>query len=253
MPISDLSPGMKNVRPPAVSDMAAPALSIIIPVLDEATTIVQCLSALQPLRDGSSVEIVVADGGSRDATPALAAALADIVLASPRGRGAQMNHGAASAHGDILLFLHADTRLPDDAIARIYEAIRHGAEWGRFDVHIEGRISGLGLVAAMMNLRSRLTGIATGDQAIFVTRKAFDQVGGFPDMPLMEDIAFSTQMRQRGRPACLRQKVCTAGRRWEKHGLLRTILLMWQLRLRYFLGADPKQLARDYGYAPRES
>lgn len=252
MPIFVSSPGMKNVRPPAVSEMTAPALSIIIPVLDEAATIVQCLSLLQPLRHGS-VEIVVADGGSHDATPTLAQALADIVITSPRGRGIQMNHGAASAHGDILLFLHADTRLPDDAIKRINEAIRHGAEWGRFDVHIEGRISGLGLVAAMMNLRSRLTGIATGDQAIFVTREAFDQVGGFPDMPLMEDIAFSTQMRQRGRPACLRQKVCTAGRRWEKHGLLRTILLMWQLRLRYFLGADPKQLARDYGYAPRES
>lgn len=227
-------------------------LSIIVPVLDEAAGIAAALAPLQPLRR-AGVEVIVVDGGSRDATPTLAAPLADLVVNAPRGRGSQMNAAAARARGDVLLFLHADTRLPDTAPAAIAGAVAAGACWGRFDVTIAGRITGLGLVASMMNLRSRLTGIATGDQALFVTRAAFDRAGGFPDIPLMEDIVLSGRLRGIARPACLRERVVTSGRRWEKHGLLRTILAMWRLRLRFFLGADPQALAREYGYVPREA
>lgn len=236
------------------SPVASPAvpLSIVVPVLDEAAGIAAALSPLQPLRQ-AGVEVIVVDGGSRDATPALAERLADLVLVAPRGRGSQMNAGAARARGDILLFLHADTRLPAEAVEAIAAAYAAGARWGRFDVHIEGRLAGLGMVAAMMNLRSRLTGIATGDQAVFVTRAAFAQVGAYPDIPLMEDIVLSRRLRRIARPACLRLRVITSGRRWEKYGLWRTILAMWWLRLRFFLGADPLALAREYGYAPRDS
>lgn len=164
-----------------------------------------------------------------------------------------MNVGAAQAKGDVLLFLHADTLLPPSALTLIREAIGNRACWGRFDVLIEGSISGLGMVAFMMNWRSRLTGIATGDQAIFVTREAFRQRGGFPVIPLMEDIVFSGWMRQESRPACLTEKVTTSGRRWEKHGLLRTILMMWWLRIRFYFGASPNDLAREYGYVPHET
>ncbi len=163
-----------------------------------------------------------------------------------------MNFGAALAQGDVLLFLHADTQLPRSAQPAILAAIARGAAWGRFDVRIEGNAFGLALIAFMMNWRSRLSGIATGDQAIFVTREAFALSGGFPDIPLMEDIVFSSQMRRHSRPACLTDQVVTSGRRWEKHGVLRTILMMWRLRLRFFLGASPYRLAQEYGYVPRE-
>ncbi|HSG23187.1 MAG TPA: glycosyltransferase family 2 protein, partial [Azonexus sp.] len=152
----------------------------------------------------------------------------------------------------VLLFLHADTQLPLSASGLISQAIDQGASWGRFDVRIDGALSGLCMVAFMMNWRSRLSGIATGDQAIFVKKETFRQIGGFADIPLMEDIFFSRRMCALARPACLREKVTTSGRRWEKHGLLRTILTMWQLRLRFFFGANPHDLAREYGYAPRE-
>lgn len=228
-----------------------PKLSIIIPVLNEAPEIAQCLGPLQAWR-GPAGEIIVIDGGSSDATARLAAPLADRVGCAPAGRGSQMNAGATLADGAILLFLHADTRLPAAAPERIRQAIARGASWGRFDVRIDGRGPGLAMVARLMNWRSRLTGIATGDQAIFVSRAAFEQVGGFPDIPLMEDIVLSRRLRAGARPACLGERVTTSGRRWEQHGLLRTILLMWTLRLRFFLGASPQQLARDYGYVPRQ-
>ena len=225
-------------------------LSIIIPVLNEAETIAARLDALQALR-ARSVEVIVVDGGSADDSPARAAPLADRVITAPRGRGRQMNAGAEQATGEVLLFLHADTVLPDLATERIEAAVTGGALWGRFDVRIDGASVMLPIVAALMNGRSRLTGIATGDQAIFATREAFARVGGFPDIPLMEDIAFSSTMRRIARPACLTEKVTTSGRRWEKHGVWRTILTMWWLRLRFWLGASPQTLAREYGYAPR--
>lgn len=224
--------------------------SIVIPVLNESGGIVRLLEALQHFR-AQGAEVVVVDGGSSDGTPVLALPLADRVLAAPCGRGSQMNAGAANARGEVLLFLHADTRLPPSALERIEDAVRKGALWGRFDLRIEGSTRGLRLVAFMMNWRSRLSGIATGDQAIFVTREAFLRVGGFADIPLMEDVVFSGRLRAIARPACLAAKVLTSGRRWEKHGLLRTILMMWRLRLRFYFGASPEDLAREYGYAPR--
>src|ERR1041385_2531846 len=220
-------------------------LTIIVPVLNEAAGIETVLAALAPLRS-RGVEIIVVDGGSSDDTIQLAQPLASRVLNAPRGRAAQMNAGAAAASGDALLFLHADTRLPEDADRLVLDGLRHRA-WGRFDVSFEeGGL--LRLVAAMMNLRSRVTGIATGDQAMFMTRAAFEDAGGFPAIPLMEDVALSARLKRLGTPVCLAARVTTSGRRWHRHGLWRTILLMWQLRLRYFLGADPARLAPAPGY-----
>lgn len=220
-------------------------LSIIVPVLDEAAGIAEALGRLAPLR-ARGHELIVVDGGSADASAALAATLADRVLVAPRGRAAQMNAGAALARGEALLFLHADTCLPEDADALVLAALA-GRAWGRFDVRIDSRRPLLGLVGAMMNLRSRLSGIATGDQAMFVRRTVFESAGGFPAIALMEDIELSARLRAgHGRPACLRARVTTSARRWESRGAWRTILLMWRLRLMYRLGADPVALARRY-------
>lgn len=222
-----------------------PVLSIVIPALDEAADIEATLQALQPLR-ARGVELVLADGGSRDGTPRLARPWVDAVVDAPRGRAAQMNAGAALARGTALLFLHADTRLPPLADVQLLQALADGACWGRFDVRIAGRPWMLYVVAAMMNLRSRLTGIATGDQGLFVTRAAFDRVGGFPVQPLMEDIEISRRLKRLGPPACLRTRVCTSGRRWEQRGVWRTIVLMWRLRWRYWRGESPTRLAEAY-------
>jgi rSAM/selenodomain-associated transferase 2 len=225
-----------------------PTLSIIVPVLDEGATIAAALAALAPCRDRGA-EVIVVDGGSRDATVETARPLADRVLAAPRGRGSQMNAGAAAARADVLLFLHADTRLPPDADRIIVRALEQSRRvWGRFDVTIAGRSPLLRVVAAMMNLRSRLTGIATGDQAMFVTREAFAQAGGFPAIPLMEDIVLSRRLKRTGKPVCLAARVTASGRRWDRDGAVRTIVTMWRLRLAFFLGAEPAQLARRYGY-----
>jgi rSAM/selenodomain-associated transferase 2 len=221
------------------------ALSIIVPVLDEAAAIEACLVPLQPMR-ARGVEVVVVDAGSRDASRSLAAPLADLVLQSARGRALQMNAGAHGAHGDILVFLHADTILPAQADVAIARVVGEGAHWGRFDVAIAGPDPLLAVVAAMMNARSRLTGIATGDQAIFVRRDDFVAAGSFREIPLMEDVALSKRLKRISRPACLRERVVTSGRRWERRGTLRTIVLMWRLRLAYALGADPSRLARRY-------
>jgi len=210
-------------------------LSVVVPVLNEAAGIRAAFEALAPLR-ARGHEVIVVDGGSSDSTADIAAGLCDRVLSAPRGRAAQMNAGARAANGDMLLFLHADTRLPADF------TIPDSAVWGRFDVRIDGRHPLLKVVACAMNLRSRLTGIATGDQAMFVRRAVFP---GFPEIPLMEDVALSKVLKQRGRPTCLHEKVTTSGRRWEERGVLRTIL-MWRLRLLYFLGARPEDLARRY-------
>lgn len=221
-------------------------LSIVVPTLEEAGAIQATLAALQPLR-AQGAEVVVADGGSRDATRALSAPLADRVIEAQRGRAAQMNAGARAASGEALIFLHADTLLPPEGGSLVLEALRSGREWGRFDVKIEGGSPLLAMVAALMNARSRWSGIATGDQAIFATRAAFEAAGGFPEIPLMEDVALSKALRRRAQPACLRARVLTSGRRWERGGTLRTILLMWRLRLAFALGADPHGLARRYG------
>jgi rSAM/selenodomain-associated transferase 2 len=219
----------------------AARLSVIVPVLNEAACITQALDALAPLR-ARGHEVIVVDGASDDATRELAAPRCDRLLLVERGRARQMNAGARAAAGEALVFLHADTRLPEDADRLILAALER-ASWGRFDVAIESERRLLKLVACAMNLRSRATGVATGDQAIFVRREAFP---GFPEIPLMEDIALSRLLKRRGRPARLRARVLTSARRWEAGGVLRTIVLMWRLRLLYALGRAPERLAREY-------
>ncbi|MGE5522122.1 MAG: TIGR04283 family arsenosugar biosynthesis glycosyltransferase [Rhodospirillaceae bacterium] len=221
-------------------------LSVIIPCLNEAHQIVELLQSLQPLR-ARGAEVIVVDGGSKDGTLEAARSLADHVVAAPRGRAAQMNAGAAMATREVLLFLHADTRLPDEADRLVLDALKaSGKRWGRFDVRITGRHPMLPIIAAAMNVRSRCTGIATGDQAIFVVRDAFDDIGRYADIPLMEDIDLTKRLKRRGAPLCLTARVTTSGRRWQRHGVFRTILLMWHLRLAYALGADPRALATRY-------
>lgn len=219
-------------------------LSLILPALDEAAAIPATLASLQPLR-ALGHEVILVDGGSTDGTPILAAPGVDRVITAPRGRARQMNAGAAQAQGEALVFLHADTRLPEGAGPLVCDAL-HQRLWGRFDVRIAGRPWILRVVAALMNGRSRLTGIATGDQAIFVRRDTFVALGGFPDLPLMEDIALSRRLKRHGPPACLLQRVTTSGRRWESQGPWRTILLMWRLRFDYWRGVPVDALAGRY-------
>ncbi len=221
-------------------------ISIVMPVLDEADLIDAALEALQPLR-ARGHELIVVDGGSADATVRLAAHGADRVIAASRGRAHQMNAGASTASGEILLFLHADTRLPEAADLLLTQALQQsGRCWGRFDVRIGSRHPLLRMVSRMMNLRSRVSGICTGDQAIFVTAEAFARSGGYPPMALMEDVVLSSRLRRWSRPAALRASVMTSARRWERNGVLRTIVLMWWLRMRFFLGASPTRLAQLY-------
>jgi rSAM/selenodomain-associated transferase 2 len=223
-------------------------ISVIIPTLNEAANIRQLLSSLAGARAGGA-EVIVVDGGSSDATVELASPLADAVISSPRGRSNQMNAGAARAHGSIFWFVHADSHLPANASETILRALGDGRHvWGRFDVSIVPGTSLLNLVAISMNWRSWLTGISTGDQATFVRKAAFAEVGGFPAIPLMEDIALSRALKRLSAPACLSEKVETSARRWQKNGTVRTILMMWRLRFAYFLGADPAKLAAIYGY-----
>ena len=223
-------------------------------MLNEAQGIGQTLQALVPLCV-RGVQVVVVDGGSKDDTveqarQALQAAAGSApweVIPSPSGRAAQMNAGAQRARAPVLLFLHADTVLPPAADALVAQALGSGTHhWGRFDVHITGQHSLLRVVAALMNRRSRWSGIATGDQALFMTRAAFDTVGGFPAQPLMEDIEMSKRLLRLSRPACLHQRVATSGRRWETQGVWRTVLLMWRLRFAYWRGASPERLAELY-------
>ena len=235
---------------------ASPWLSVIVPVLDEAAGLAPLLAGLASLR-ASGAEVIVVDGGSTDGTWATLLARAcgddpgfDQLLTSARGRALQMNRGAERARGTLLLFLHADTRLPDDALARLRTVHDDGTPWGRFDVAIDGDAAMLRVVAWMMNRRSRLTGIATGDQAIFVRRALFEALGGYAPQPLMEDIVLSARLRRVAPPCCLDSRVHTAGRRWLAHGVWRTIVRMWWLRLRFALGASAATLAHAYGYRP---
>jgi rSAM/selenodomain-associated transferase 2 len=221
-------------------------LSIVIPTWNEAGHIEDALAALQPLRR-NGVEIIVVDAGSADGTANLARPQSDQVIIASRGRARQMNAGAAAARGDLLIFLHADTRLPATAEVAVRTTVQAGQRaWGRFDIRIAGSLRLLSVVAALANLRSRLTGIATGDQAIFVRREAFFAVGGYPDLPLMEDIVLSARLKELGPPACLRARVVTSGRRWEQRGLWRTIWLMWWLRLQFYFGRSAAVLAQQY-------
>lgn len=221
-------------------------ISVVVPAFNGATTIERTLGGLQAMRRAGH-EVIVVDGASDDETLLRARPLADKVLSATRGRASQMNAGAHIAQGDVLWFLHADSLPPVDADQLILDAlIKKDAVWGRFDVRLSG--SGLiyRIIELMMNNRSRMSGIATGDQGIFITRNTFIQAGGFPDIPLMEDIALSKRLRAYGRPVCLRQKLITSSRRWDKRGVWRMVLMMWRLRLAYALGVNPQKLARLY-------
>ena len=221
-------------------------LSIIIPTLNEEAIICSALGALAWLQ-AKGHEVIVADGASRDNTVKLAQPLADQVISSKTGRAFQMNAGAGAAHGDILVFLHADTLLPRDADTLIMNGFaQSGRKWGRFDVRLAGRRPSLRLIEFMMNRRSRFSGIMTGDHCLFVRRELFNAIGGFPEIALMEDIAISRLLKRHGRPLCIKQQVITSSRRWEQKGVLRTTLLMWRLRLGYFLGENTRRLARIY-------
>jgi len=219
-------------------------LSVIVPTLDEEATIA---STLAHARRPGDVELVVVDGGSRDETVNVARPLADRVLDAPRGRAVQMNAGAAAARGAVLLFLHADTRLPDDYPALVAEALAPAdVVGGRFDIRLDAPGLAYRVIERLIGLRSRLTGVATGDQAIFVRRDAFVRVGGYPAIPLMEDIALCRALKRAGRMAALRDVVVTSARRWQRDGLVRTVALMWTLRLAYYAGVSPARLARAY-------
>jgi rSAM/selenodomain-associated transferase 2 len=219
-------------------------ISIVIPALNEEATLAATVASAR----GPGVrEVIVVDGGSSDGTADLARHLAARVLSAPRGRALQMNAGAAAATGTVLLFLHADTLLPEGFDTAVLTALQNPlVVGGRFDLLLMPGSFLLALTATLINLRSRLSRIATGDQAIFVRRRVFGDLGGFPELPLMEDVAFSRALKRAGAVACLRQKVTTSSRRWRRGGVLRTILLMWSLRLLYFCGVSPERLRRAY-------
>ena len=240
-----------NIKPGLLLNMPQKdcALTIIMPVLNEAVGMAAALLSLAPFINNGA-QVIVVDGGSTDATVAMALASRSpaitVVRAGP-GRALQMNAGAAHATGKTLLFLHADTVLPSGADALVQQALAGGVHvWGRFDVRIVGQSALLPVIAAMMNWRSRLTGIATGDQAIFMTRAAFAAMKGFTAQPLMEDIDMSRRLLKLSSPACLHQEAVTSGRRWDTRGVWRTIVLMWRLRFAYWRGAAPEKLAQLY-------
>ncbi|WP_439859086.1 TIGR04283 family arsenosugar biosynthesis glycosyltransferase [Pseudomonas sp. MBLB4136] len=222
-----------------------PLLSVIVPARDEAQVLPPLLADLAPLR-ATGAELILVDGGSQDATCDLAKGGVDQLLRSAPGRALQMNAGAAVARGDYLWFVHADTRIDAAAIRSLLDALSRRPLWGRFDVRLSGSGLALRLIGAMISLRSRLTGVATGDQGIFVAREAFERLGGYAEMPLMEDLELSRRLKRLARPRCLRPALLTSSRRWERHGIWRTVLLMWRLRLAYYCGANPDQLARVY-------
>jgi rSAM/selenodomain-associated transferase 2 len=221
-------------------------LSVIIPTLNEESTIADLLGDLAPLREKGH-EVILVDGGSMDRTLEIAGPRVDRVIQSAGGRALQMNAGARDAGGDILWFLHADTRVPGEAADILARVCTDGGIWGRFDVSLSGPHWLLRLVSRMMNLRSRLTGVATGDQGIFVRRETFRSVSGFPQIPLMEDIALCKTLRRHSPPACIhRPRLQTSSRRWEQQGIIATVVLMWRLRLAYAFGSRPQDLAKRY-------
>ena len=230
----------------AVAAVKSDRISVVIPVLNEAGCITRTLGRLQAMRRRGH-ELIVVDGGSDDETMAVSHSLADQLIQAPRGRASQMRAGAAAANGSVIWFLHADTlSVPDPDLLILNELARGDSQWGRFDVLLSRDRFMLKVVAWLMNLRARITGIATGDQGIFMARDLYEKVGGIPAIPLMEDIALSRTLRRFSRPAVIKQKLAASPRRWEKHGIARTILTMWGLRLAYFVGVDPSRLAKYY-------
>lgn len=219
--------------------------TIIIPTHNEASNIRYCLTQLKHLQE-KGFEIILVDGSSTDNTPQLAKDLCDTIIITPAGRAQQMNTGALHAHGETLFFLHADTQLPKDFAELPAYIQKKSLYWGRFDVELSSDQKIFKIIANMMNLRSRITGICTGDQVFFMSKSLYKLSGGYPEIALMEDIAMSKKLKVICAPFCLRQKVQTSSRRWEQHGIIKTIIKMWYLRLAYFIGIDPKKLAQQY-------
>lgn len=222
-----------------------PSVSVIVPALDEAKCIAGTLGALRD-QNQTPLELIVADGGSVDGTPEIAGPLADLVIQAPRGRARQMNEAASRASGEVLWFVHADTVPGKGAIAELRSAVRRGRCWGRLRPRLSGRQWLFRVIERFIHWRAILTGISTGDQTLFVTRDAFDRVGGFPELPLMEDLAIARALRRMQWPATCRVDAITSSRRWERDGIWRTVALMWRLRLAWWFGADPERLARQY-------
>jgi len=224
-------------------------ISIIVPTLNEANAIKNTLLPLQPLRVARQIEIIIVDGGSSDNTLTIATPLSDQQLTCATGRALQMNAGAAQATTDTLLFLHADTLLTINnlhVLLQVITDIQKEHYWGRFDVAIDGDHAMFSVIAFMMNWRSHLSAIVTGDQAIFISKHLFQSVNGFPAIPLMEDITISKQLKQKVRPIRIKEKVITSSRRWQKQGVFKTIWFMWCLRFAYYRGASAEQLAKRY-------
>lgn len=231
-------------------------LSIIVPLLNEANNLPQLIGHISRLRPVPQ-QVILVDGGSNDGSVSIARELLKdvssrthsltdwFVIESIAGRARQMNAGAGQATGEVLLFLHADTQLPTDAIDKVEIAMRQH-KWGRFDVRLDSTHPLLKVVGTMINKRSRLVSVATGDQAIFVKRSVFEQFGGYADQPLMEDIELCKRLKNISRPACLKSKVTTSARRWQQHGNVRTVFLMWHLRFDYWRGVSPDVLKQRY-------
>ncbi|MDZ4337917.1 MAG: TIGR04283 family arsenosugar biosynthesis glycosyltransferase [Pseudomonas sp.] len=222
-----------------------PLLSVVIPVRNEAQALPGLLDDLTDLR-AIGAELILVDGGSSDGTCGLALGRVDQLLRTAPGRALQMNAGAAVACGEYLWFVHADTRVSVESLESLQGALKERPLWGRFDVRLSGPGLAFRVIGAMINLRSRLSGIASGDQGIFVARQHFEAMGGYAQMPLMEDLQLCRRLKALAWPRCLRPPLSTSSRRWEQHGIWRTVVLMWCLRLAYYCGASPEKLARQY-------
>jgi len=223
-------------------------LSIIIPTLNEEENIEALLQHVQSTAQTRDYEIIVVDGGSHDNTLSIAQSHCDDVLTAKSGRGTQLNAGVERSTGDVFLFLHADTQLPNHFDAMIFERIAKNPMkgWGFFSIKLSGQRLIFQVIAKLINVRSKFTSIATGDQCLFVTRNAFHQINGYKSIPLMEDVDFTKRLKKYGTPIFIKESVVTSSRRWEEKGVVRTILLMWWLRLLFFIGVSPEKLSGLY-------
>ncbi|MDX8381892.1 MAG: TIGR04283 family arsenosugar biosynthesis glycosyltransferase [Ghiorsea sp.] len=221
----------------------APSLAIVIPVYNEVKVLPKALKSLQELNVD---ELVFVDGGSTDGTQQVIEEAGFVCLQSEAGRAKQMNMGSESTISKIILYLHIDTSLSSSDISNIKKSYKHGYSSGRFNIKFTNGSITYRIISFFINMRSRFTKVSTGDQGIFVTRKAYEQVGGIPDLKLMEDVAFTKALKRVGRVACLSDNLVTSSRRWENHGVMKTVWLMWKLRFLFWLGVDSNKLSQMY-------